>query len=596
MNQLRLSPAKLKKYRLKLNMHVKHAASLVDVSPPTWYYWESGQRVPKENKYQDIAVALHTEIYELLDMTSQLLYSEMMMSIEEVMNDDSIEALDKVPLSLKVLEYIDPDAMGNIISEDDELQPGMLWDNYRHPDYHAFNSRNAKHVIQSIEEGATHIVLSGPTRTAKTLLCIDIILRKMFEVPGIQILAVRSDAVDLRETVRKSIKELTKYDLDHPNSPFKVDGGYDNFHKLTLPNGSTLVLGGMNRPGRILGTAYDIIFYSQIEMSDDEQWNKLQTRISAPAGNWVDEEGFTRYLLISDSNPERLDHYLMKLKDEGEIDWFEFGFEDNPRFFRDGKRTPSWNEVERLEKNLTGIWYERYFLGKWGNPEGLVYHLTDANFVTRAEMPDIAECDIYRAMDFGMDHPSVCLWIAVHRETKNRYVYREWRRTHTDSDFMTQQVKAFSKHETIKNTIIEIDEDREKRMKKNGIPCQPAKKGGGSVMNGIFLVQSAIRRAQEAAAAEQQAEGGFYIVNDEKSPLLCVSDPDPDVDPEMNLIKELRNMMFNENKDEPIDENDDAADAYRYFELWFANTRERFHYASVIDKHIPKHTKALGRK
>ena len=456
--------------------------------------------------------------------------------------------------------------LADIEPEAPDMNP-MSWDLFRNPDYHAFNSDTAKAILSCVyNENNAKIVMSGPTRTGKTLLGLDIILRLMFEVPGFQALALRTDAVDLRETVRKSIKELCKYDLDHPNSPFIVKGGLDDFHKLVLPNGSALVLGGLNRPGRVLGTAYDAIFVSQVEMTDNDQFRKLMTRISSPAGNWRDESGNTKYLFIADANADRLDHYLIEEKENGTIHWFEFQFEDNPKFFRGGNRTSQWREVDELEQNLihSRVHYDRYFLGKWGNPEGAVFIINEKNIIQHKDVPPLNECKLYRAQDYGSDHPSVNLWIAVHKETENRYVYREWRLTHTDIDIMSDEVKAYTGDETVENTIIEIDENRQMLMRKRGIPSVMARKGPGSVIDGIYLMNAALRKAQEGR------NGGLYIVEG----LKCNQDPNPDVDPDMDFIKEMRNIIFSDNRDAPVKKDDDATDAYRYFELWFNSQLE----------------------
>ena len=452
--------------------------------------------------------------------------------------------------------------------EIEEQKSTFSWDTYRNPGYHAFNTDLHKEILNKVySETEIKFIMSGPTRTAKTLFGLDIAFHLMFEVPKFQALALRTDAVDLRDTVRKSIKELQKYDLDHPNCPFDVRGGLSDFHTLIVKETqSQMVLGGLNRPGRVLGTAWDGIFVSQIEMTDNDQYRKLMTRISAPAGNWKDENGINRSIFWADANPDRIDHYLMDAKKEGEFDWYEFQFTDNPRFYNRGEKTQQWPEVDRLEKNLkhSKVHYDRYFLGKWGNPEGAVFTINDANIIPMSEVPPLEECELYRAQDYGSDHPSVNIWIALHKETKNRYVYREWRLTRTDIDVMADQVKAFTGDESIEETIIEIDENRQSLLQKRGIPSVMARKGPGSVMDGIYLMNAAFRRAQEGV------NGGLYFVEG----LKCNTDPNPDVDPDMDIIKEARNCVYSQTKDAPEKKNDDAIDAYRYFELWLNDRLE----------------------
>ncbi len=430
-------------------------------------------------------------------------------------------------------------------------------DFWRSPDLHAYSSENAKAVINY---KGHELVVSGPTRVSKTLRILEYIVYLHFTYPGFKSLVVRSDAVDLTSTIRASLKELLRYDLDDPLSPIKVRGGFDDFHTLKI-NGGEMVLGGMNRPGRVMGTKYDLVFYSQIEHSDEEQYQKLKTRVSGDAGNWI-EDGKRRYLFIGDANPDRSDHYLLERKRQGKLDWIDFGFEDNPLYFRNGNRTPEWSIVDELDQGLVGIWHDRYFKGLWRSPEGAVFTIEPENIVY--EIPDLSECIIDRACDWGQTHPSICLWIAEHKQTGDITVYREWRKTHSDIDEMGEQMVGYTADEKIDATIIDHDENRQKLLKKHhNINAKFAYKSAGSIMDGIFLMQAALRRAVEGKP------GGLYFYDN----LLCNKDPNPDIVPNLNLIKEMEGLEFDKNKDKPVDERDDAVDALRYRFLYRSRKR-----------------------
>ena len=449
-------------------------------------------------------------------------------------------------------------------TEAEQTQGETYPDFWRSLDLHAYSSENAKAVINYTGH---ELVVSGPTRVSKTLRILEYILYLHFTYPGFKSLVVRSDAVDLTSTIRASLKELLKYDLDDPLSPIKVRGGFDDFHTLKI-NGGEMVLGGMNRPGRVMGTKYDLVFYSQIEHSDEEQYQKLKTRVSGDAGNWI-EDGKRRYLFIGDANPDRSDHYLLERKRQGKLDWIDFGFEDNPLYFRSGARTPEWSIVDELDQGLVGIWHDRYFKGLWRSPEGAVYTIEKENIVDA--LPDLSECTLYRACDWGQSHPSICLWIAEHKETGDVTVYREWRKTHSDILEMGNQVKAFSQGEDIEATVIDHDENRQILLQNEcDIPSVMAYKSAGSVMDGIFLMQSALRKAVEGKP------GGLYFYDN----LLCNADPNPDVDPNLNLIKEMEGLEFDPKQDKPIKERDDAADALRYWFLF--RLRNTFDFPAIM--------------
>ena len=425
------------------------------------------------------------------------------------------------------------------------------------------------------------ICAEGPARCGKTIIN----LRKLFathaKVKGLRSCIVRTDSVDLTDTIKYDIREtMLRYQLDDPRSQIKQQGGMTRFDHLYM-NGGECRLGGMNRPGAILGGQYDLVFLSELSQFSIEQYQMLKTRCSGSAGNWLDSEGNIRFQMLADTNPDVPGHWMYQREEDGLIRFIEFDFKDNSYFYRNDR----WSKVgkatvEELDRGLVGMWHDRYFKGLRVSPAGAVFTITKANIIKRSQMPPLDECDVYRAMDFGMStgHPNICLWIAVQQGTKNRYVYREWRSTTTDIEDMAAAVNIANADDRIKQSIIEVDPNRQSILHKNNIRTVMARKGDGSVMDSVFLTQAALRKAQLGE------DGGLYIVED----LVCNTDPNPDVDKDMNLIKELRNIVYDEDKGKPVKKNDDAIDAYRYFELHFVEKKDRLIYGNTINKQAPE--------
>ena len=439
------------------------------------------------------------------------------------------------------------------IAEEEIEREKMCFLDFRNPDMFGFETDTAMEIKNS---KSSAIVVSGPTRCGKTNLILEMILDLCFEHDGFQAIIVRAHTTDL-PPIRQSLREMVKFRFDDKLSPIKLRGGYHDFNTLLFPNDSRLKLGGMNRPNKILGEQFNLVFYNQAEQSTNEEWEHIETRVAGTATNWT-EEGKDRKLFIADVNPAGKNHHLLKRKDAGLLEWFEFGFDDNPLFARRGIRTEKGHEVvDHLDKVLTGIWHDRYFKGLWVSPEGAVFNVPEASIIDK--VPEGLDLQIYRSMDFGMDHPSICLWIGED-SSGNTFVYREWRRTHTDIIQMGREVNLHTGNEMVKDTIIDHDENRQKLLKKEcGISSKMARKGPGSIMDGIFLVQSAFKNA------ELGLDGGLYIVKD----LVCNTDPNPDIAGKpSSLIEELETLEFDGNKDRPIDKGDDAVDALRYHYLY----------------------------
>ena len=86
-----------------------------------------------------------------------------------------------------------------------------------------------------------------------------------------------------------------------------------------------------------------------------------------------------------------------------------------------------------------------------------------------------------------------------------------------------------------------------------------APKGPNSIMDGLFMIQAALRKTVEGK------EGGLYLVED----AVCNTDPNPEVKDKPNsLIAEMKKLVYDENRDRPVNEGDDAVDSLRYWFLW----------------------------
>ena len=547
------SPHLIRRHRILADMTIAQASEASGCHSNTILHAESGKHTSTAKTLNKLSEAYACKVSDFYEADIQTVRTLATNVIVGYFNDPNYNADRKASIASHLLTQLPESTQVEAEQPLGETYP----DFWRSPDLHAYSSENAKAVINY---KGHELVVSGPTRVSKTLRILEYIVYLHFTYPGFKSLVVRSDAVDLTSTIRASLKELLRYDLDDPLSPIKVRGGFDDFHTLKI-NGGEMVLGGMNRPGRVMGTKYDLVFYSQIEHSDEEQYQKLKTRVSGDAGNWI-EDGKRRYLFIGDANPDRSDHYLLERKRQGKLDWIDFGFEDNPLYFRNGNRTPEWSIVDELDQGLVGIWHDRYFKGLWRSPEGAVFTIEPENIVY--EIPDLSECIIDRACDWGQTHPSICLWIAEHKQTGDITVYREWRKTHSDIDEMGEQMVGYTADEKIDATIIDHDENRQKLLKKHhNINAKFAYKSAGSIMDGIFLMQAALRRAVEGKP------GGLYFYDN----LLCNKDPNPDIVPNLNLIKEMEGLEFDKNKDKPVDERDDAVDALRYRFLYRSRKR-----------------------
>ena len=75
------------------------------------------------------------------------------------------------------------------------------------------------------------VVAEGPARTSKTLRNLRKLLALHFKHEGLMTCIVRTNSVDLDDTVRYDLRNtLLKYELDDPRSPIQQSGGPTRFH------------------------------------------------------------------------------------------------------------------------------------------------------------------------------------------------------------------------------------------------------------------------------------------------------------------------------------------------------------------------------
>ena len=394
--------------------------------------------------------------------------------------------------------------------------------NWLHPQI--YPGQTAPHLVM-MTDPSREICAEGPARTSKTLRNLRKLLSLHFQHEGFMSCIVRTNSVDLDDTIRYDLRNtLLKYQLDDPRSRIEQSGGPTRFNVLRI-NGGEMRLGGMNRPGRILGTEYDAIMLSELSQFSEEQYQMIKTRCSGSAGNWRDANGDVLFQIICDTNPTVPDSWMYQREDEGLLKFVKFGFADNPAFYRKGR----WSKVgkttvEELNRGLTGIYHDRYFKGLRRAPEGMVFDLADSDIIE--DLPDMSGFVHYNAMDFGMSAPSVCLWIAENPHTEEVVVYREWRHTQKTSIEMGNEVRVLreTNGERILGTVIDNDEEKKRLLATHcGIDSDLTEKGPGSVFHRTLLVQNALKEKKLKFYRHLRCNSDSELIRNKK-PLDVISE------------------------------------------------------------------------
>lgn len=377
--------------------------------------------------------------------------------------------------------------------------------------------------------------MDGPAGTGKTRAILTKIHLALMKYPGARALICRKTRASMNESV------LVTYEnkVCDPESPWIAGMMRHTRRAYNYPNKSTLVVGGMDNPDRIMSTEYDIVAaFEATELIEDE-WEKVMTRLRNAVMPY--QQG------LADCNPSYPEHWLNKRAESGRMARLLSRHQDNPSV------TPEY--LERLS-NLTGPRRERLFLGKWAQAEGLVYEGFDRAIHAVQSFPVPPDWRRMRSIDFGFTNPFVCQWWAFDPDGR-AYMYREIYKSKRLVQDHAVHIKSLSAGENIELTVSDHDAEDRATLHREGVHTKAANK---AVTAGIQVVANRMK-----------------LAGDGKPRLYIMLDATVERDPELvdagrpsSTLAEFDSYIWQQVKDgkpvkeEPLKVNDHGMDAMRY--------------------------------
>ncbi len=296
----------------------------------------------------------------------------------------------------------------------------------------------AKQLFSSFDD---EILISGPAGTGKSLACLYRLHLACMKVPGMKALVVRQTGVSLTSTTLVTYKEKVAKAAIKSGIVNWFGGNQEEAAAYHYENGSSIVVGGLDKPEKVLSSEYDLIFVDEATEISVKAWETLLSRLRNGVLPWQQ--------IIAACNPSHPQHWIKIRADKGVMKHLVSRHKDNPVYYtRDGHLTKSGRAyiVGKLGK-LTGVLRLRLLDGKWAAAEGVIFeqwddaiHLVDA-FDVPADWPR------YWSVDFGFKNPFVCQMWAENPDGE-LFLYREFYHTKRTVD----------KHcETILETCTEKD-------------------------------------------------------------------------------------------------------------------------------------------
>lgn len=236
------------------------------------------------------------------------------------------------------------------------------------------------------------MVMSGPAGTGKSRACLEKLHLCAMKYPGMRGLIIRKTRESLSEAALVTFEDKVLHEYD----PVK-EGPRRNFRQAYhYGNKSELVVGGLDKPGKIMSTEYDMIYVQEATELDLADWLALTTRLR---NNVIPYQQ-----IIADCNPDAPTHWLWTRSQSGLIRLLNSQHKDNPRLYRNGEWTKEGQEyldtldrlgyIDEATGERVGTEYQRLGLGLWVQATGVIFGVwsdgpPDGNVTEDAEyIPD----------------------------------------------------------------------------------------------------------------------------------------------------------------------------------------------------------------
>lgn len=413
------------------------------------------------------------------------------------------------------------------------------------------------------------VLVAGPAGTGKSRACLEKLHMMCLMNPGMRGLICRKTATSLSSTALVTWRKFVVVEALNAGVVHYYGGSAQEPASYRYANGSTVVIGGLDKIEKIMSSEYDLVYVQEATDLTENDWESITTRLR----NW--QVSFQQ--LLADCNPSHPTHWLKQRCDSGQTTMLHSTHENNPILFQNGEMTERGRAyLDKLDR-LSGVRYQRLRLGNWVAAEGVIYDEFTTDHVLsgiplewrKGEALDHAGIPIswrrYWAVDFGFTNPFTCQWWAEDGDGR-LYLYREIYHTRRTVD---QHAKAILKAVAPegrwlepKPTVITCDHDAEGRVvfeRETGLSTSNAHK---SVAEGIQAVQVRLRDAGDGRRR-------IYFLRD----TLVERDTElEDAGKPLSLLDEIpgyvwaRKQKAGESKeqDEPLKENDHGCDAMRY--------------------------------
>lgn len=407
-----------------------------------------------------------------------------------------------------------------------------------------FNEKQKKAWALLTSKGKTRFLFDGGSRSGKTALITEYLVRRALQFPGSRQLAARKHKTHAKtslwnDTFKRYLAACLPHTWYHLNETELM---------IRFRNGSEIVVGGLDdsdRMEKILGNEYITVFLNEATQLSYEAMQMAVTRLAQKVKDSRGREAVPK--LILDCNPRGPRHWLHYVGVRHVDPDTEIELPNVEKWARlnwsayDNKENLPAEYLAALEA-LPDLMRDRMLNGIWRDNQGAVYAEFDEDLHVLEPFPIPDDWKRVRAIDFGFTNPFVCLWGAIDHDGR-LYLYREHYQASVRTAEHAQHILRLSGDERYGFTTADHDAAERAELTSAGIRTEAAFK--------------------EVTAGIQTVKNRLVKQGDGKPRLLFFNT----LKNTLSEIYDYRWATGNDShnaKEEPVKLNDHAMDALRY--------------------------------
>ncbi len=446
------------------------------------------------------------------------------------------------------------------------------------------------------------VLIEGPAGTGKSMACLALIDYRAQTFPKSRYLLMRKTRARMGQSVLVTLEDKVL----PPGHPILTNVSRMHRESYLYPNGSELVIGGMDDATRIMSTDFDMVVAFEATEFTIDDWERALSRLRNNCIPHPDRPGKFLNQAVADCNPGPAFHWLNQRAHAGKMTRLLSRHADNPTV------TPEY--LETLS-NLTGARRARLFEGLWVSAAGQIYENfnQDVHVIDRELRSESGHWSLWQgdhkvvdlnyfvaSVDWGFKAPGSLLVAGIDAE-KNAYIVREVYRVQRDLEWWANTAEYMRVKYDIQRFV--CDPSRPENIAR--FNTRLGRAGGYHLTDEADIAGGANNAIQVGLSVvrERWANKSLFILRN------ALDRPDPILAEQKKptgLIEEIPSYIYRDHKDgqaireEPAPDADDhSADALRYLCLfldsndWRSPVAKGLEYASGTFGSVMGHVEVL---